>query len=74
MSSLELREVSKTYRIRGRGGRLTAVDKVSFTLSAGKTLALPAKGLPKGTYVARLTATDGAGNRSGITKVTFRVR
>jgi ABC-type glutathione transport system ATPase component len=40
MTTLELREVSKTYRIRGRGGRLTAVDNVSFTLPAGKTLAL----------------------------------
>ena len=40
MSRLEFREVSKVYRIRGRGGRLTAVDKVSFTLEAGKTIAL----------------------------------
>jgi hypothetical protein len=40
----------------------------------GKTLALPAKGLPKGSYVARLTAVDAAGNRSAVAKVTFRVR
>lgn len=41
---------------------------------SGKTLALPASGLKKGSYVARLTAVDAAGNRSGIAKVAFRIR
>jgi peptide/nickel transport system ATP-binding protein len=39
MTTVEVRDLVKTYRIRG-GGRLVAVDKVSFTLEAGKTLAL----------------------------------
>ena len=37
-----------------------------------KTLALPAKGLPKGKYTATLTATDAAGNKS-TTVVRFTV-
>lgn len=40
----------------------------------GRTLTLPAKGLPKGSYVARLTAVDATGNRSASVKVAFRVR
>jgi peptide/nickel transport system ATP-binding protein len=42
MSTLEFRNVSKEYRIRGgwSGSRLTAVDDVSFTLEPGKTIAL----------------------------------
>lgn len=40
MTTLEVRDLVKTYRIRGRGGRLNAVDNVSFTLESGKTIAL----------------------------------
>ncbi len=39
MTTLEVRGLVKKYRIRG-GGRLTAVDDVSFTLESGKTIAL----------------------------------
>jgi peptide/nickel transport system ATP-binding protein len=42
MTTLEFRNVSKQYRIRGGEGskRLLAVDDVSFTLESGKTVAL----------------------------------
>ena len=43
MTTLELRGVTKEYRIRGERGRdrtLLAVDDVSFTLESGKTVAL----------------------------------
>jgi ABC-type oligopeptide transport system ATPase subunit len=42
MSTLEVRNVVKAYHLRGgwRGSTLTAVNDVSFTLQAGKTVAL----------------------------------
>jgi ABC-type glutathione transport system ATPase component len=43
MSTLEFRNVTKEYRLRGgrgRSGKLLAVDDVSFTIESGKTVAL----------------------------------
>ena len=37
---LEVENVSKEYRVRGRGGVLRAVDDVSFTVGRGRTTAL----------------------------------
>ncbi|WGD38532.1 ATP-binding cassette domain-containing protein [Lysinibacter sp. HNR] len=39
MTTLEFRDVTKRYRVRGNGNFL-ALDRVSFTLESGKTLAL----------------------------------
>ncbi|MGN6445901.1 ABC transporter ATP-binding protein [Amnibacterium sp.] len=42
MTTLEFRDVVKSYRVRGRSGqrRVTAVDHVSFTIESGRTTAL----------------------------------
>ena len=40
MTTLEFRDVVKTYRVRGRERRITAVDHVSFTIESGRTTAL----------------------------------
>lgn len=39
MSTLEVRNVSKVYTVRG-AGQLTALDRVSFTLESGRTIGL----------------------------------
>jgi len=39
MTTLEFKDVSKKYRVRG-SGELLALDKVSFTLTSGQTIAL----------------------------------
>ncbi len=66
MGTLEVRHVTKTFRVgRGlRGGRLRAVDDVSFILEQGKTIALVGESGSGKSTIARMlakleTPTDG---------------
>ena len=71
--------LSELSRVRGsiatlrRPGR--RLRRFSARLRAGdRSIRFRGRGLTPGRYIARLQATDGAGNRSAVKRVRFRVK
>ncbi len=59
VAPLVVQGVSKIYRVRGRGGRMTAVDNVSFTLAPGAAVGLVgASGSGKSTLAKLITGSE----------------
>ena len=74
---LEVSQVSKEYRIRGRGGVLRAVDDVSFTIGRGRTTAIVGESGSGKTTTARMVlglvpATSGTIRLDGAEVVGLR--
>ncbi|GAB2547255.1 dipeptide ABC transporter ATP-binding protein [Nocardia heshunensis] len=74
---LEVSQLGKEYRIRGRGGKLRAVDDVSFTIGRGRTTAIVGESGSGKTTTARMVlglvpATSGTVRLNGAEVTSLR--